>query len=60
MPEIKVQTDTKVIISLSEAEAGKLKCLLYTTVDFEKEDWARAVHDGLDSLEIMSENYEAI
>jgi hypothetical protein len=39
-PEVRVQTDTKIIISLSESEAGKLARLLDDHINFGLEGWA--------------------
>jgi hypothetical protein len=48
--EVKVQTDTKVILSLSEHEAGRIMDLLISATSFEDEDWACELHSTLDSL----------
>jgi hypothetical protein len=48
--EVKVQTDTKVILSLSEHEAGRIMDLLINNTSFEDEDWSCELHSSLDSL----------
>lgn len=60
MAEIKVQHDTKVIISLSEQEAGKLKRVLCDRVDFEKEEWAEEIYEALDEQNVRAEEYEPL
>ena len=57
MTEVKVQCDTKVILSTSEEEAGKLKKLLYDKLDFAKEPWAREIHDSLDDQAVAEHDY---
>lgn len=58
--EVKVQKDTKVTISMTETEAGKLKTALFNEVDFEKEGWAAELYDALDAHDIFEQPYEAV
>jgi len=58
--DVKVQRDTKVTISLSEEEAGKLMSVLWDIVDFEPETWAEELHDSLRENEVLKVPYRAI
>lgn len=53
--DVKYKTSIeRVIISLSEREAGRLMDLLLSHTDFNEEPWARELHDSLDEMEIDS------
>lgn len=57
MQRIKLEKQTKVFITLTEEEAGKLKSVLLKHVPWADERWAEEIYDALDDEGIVDRPY---
>lgn len=60
MQRIKLEKQTKVFITLTEEEAGKLKSVLLEHVLWPDERWAEEIYDALDDEGIDDRRYVSV